>query len=164
MNQLKEGFQKDPVCEMIVPEQKHAIVFLQMHFAFCSQQCKQRFQQSPYLYIAKNGQKSVKQEGLQVIKDRRIKLDKPMTDQETKRVVEALGAMMGILEVDIKGNVILLRYDLLQATQEQIEIELTTLGLKLGSNWQERVRRGLVQFFEDNECSTLSINPRKGCH
>jgi len=164
MMKIKKGFKKDPVCEMLVPETENALVFLQVNFAFCSEQCKQRFQEQPYLYIGHNGKKSVKQKGIEVIKDRRIKLDKPVTNDETEKVFEALNGMMGILDVSIEGNQISLRYDLLQATQEQIETELTTLGLKLGSNWQERIRRSFIQISEDSECSAMSSQSHHSCH
>ena len=163
---IKKGFKRDPVCGMVIPEEDNAILFLKMHFSFCSSQCRERFQQNPYLYIGYGGHKAVKQEGIEVIKNRRIKLDKPITEEETKAVISAIQSMMGIEDVKVDGDHISLRYDLLQATEVQIEAVIEALGVKLGENWAERMRRAFVHFFEENECSAMSVRSGSGksCH
>lgn len=42
---------QDPVCNMMVDPDQLAVAHLGMHFAFCSEQCRQRFLNNPDLYI-----------------------------------------------------------------------------------------------------------------
>lgn len=78
---MKQGHNtvRDPVCGMIVEPQANSIEYLQMHYAFCSQQCKDRFIANPHLYIGYPGQKAPKQEGMEVVKRRRIRLGHPLS-------------------------------------------------------------------------------------
>jgi len=43
---------KDPVCGMMVPPQHLVVEYMQLHFAFCSEQCRQRF--SVWINFRKN--------------------------------------------------------------------------------------------------------------
>tara|TARA_R110001606_G_C15404705_1_gene654293 strand:- start:26714 stop:27217 length:504 start_codon:yes stop_codon:yes gene_type:complete len=157
---------KDPVCGMSVTPDKNAITYQQMHFAFCSLQCQERFLASPHLYIGYPGQKSPKQEGKVFLKQRRIELDKPLTSQMSRKISEALQAMMGIEKVEIIGNNINVTYDLLQATEAQIESEITQAGAKLGQEWSERLKRAFVNYLEESEIKNQAVTPpaRTGGH
>ena len=60
---------KCPVCHMQVPADHMSLEYQQMHFAFCSAQCRERFEATPHLYIGVPGEKLVKQAGREVIKN-----------------------------------------------------------------------------------------------
>ena len=58
---------RDPVCGMQVASDQHAIMYQQMHFAFRSVQCRERFLANPHLYIGHSGHKAPAQEGRTVL-------------------------------------------------------------------------------------------------
>lgn len=163
---IKKGFKRDPVCEMIVPEREYAIEYRGMHFAFCSEQCLERFQDTPHLYIGYAGQKAPKQEGMEVIKNRRLRLDQPLSPDDVQTVSNAVNEMMGIREIRIEGDRVWLRYDLLQATEAQIECVIEATGGVLRQWWVDRLRRGCIRFFEENETRSMSVGSGSGksCH
>lgn len=163
---IKKGFKRDPVCEMIVPEKEYAIEYRGMHFAFCSEQCRERFQETPHLYIGNAGLKAPKQEGVEVIKRRYIRLGKLLTPDDAQTVVDEVNEMMGIKEIRIKGDNVWFRYDLLEATEAQIEHVIEAAGGVLGQRWTDRFRRGCIRFFEKNETRSMSVGSGSGksCH
>ncbi len=69
---------QDPVCDMMVDPGQLAVTHLGMHFAFCSEQCRQRFLSNPNLYIGSVAHKVPKQQGREVLKRRRLKLSEPL--------------------------------------------------------------------------------------
>ena len=155
---------KDPVCGMLVDYHQNAIEYLKMHFAFCSQQCKARFQANPHLYIGYPGRKAPKQEGLEEIKCRRIHLDHPLSPAGVALISCELQAMMGIKVVRVSETVIEIAYDLLQASLQQIEDRLIQIGIKLGSGWEERLRRALIHESEELQIDSLEVSPLDGHH
>ena len=68
----------DPVCGMHVNPSQLPLEYMQMHFAFCSQQCRERFLANPGLYVGQPGKMSVKQMGHEVLKCRRLQLAEPL--------------------------------------------------------------------------------------
>src|SRR3569832_1883039 len=54
---------EDPVCGMQVSRDSFAIEHLGIHYAFCSQQCQDRFEANPHLYIGVPGEQAPKREG-----------------------------------------------------------------------------------------------------
>jgi len=107
---------KDPVCEMCVAPEQNAVNCLGMHFAFCSQQCKERFLTNPHLYIGLPGEPAPKQTGQEVVKRRRLRLEAPLSGPDAQRLVERIHAMMGVYAVEIKAEELTITYDLHQAT------------------------------------------------
>jgi hypothetical protein len=85
-------------------------------------------QGEPHLYIGVPGQASPKQKGLEVIKQRRFRLEQPLTDEEAAILAKELGAMMGIQSMEVTGDTLSITYDLLQATAEQIEARIGEVG------------------------------------
>jgi len=148
---------KDPVCGMMVEPQANAIEYLQIHFAFCSKQCKDRFIANPRLYIGYPEQKSPKQEGMEVIKRRRIPLSHPLSTEGKLIVEQSLTSMMGIKDIIIGEDAIVITYDLLQATLELIETKLASIGTELGGNWAERLRDAFIHQSEELEIDSLEI-------
>lgn len=161
---MTEDSLRDPVCGMLVAPDQHAITHQQMHFAFCSTQCKERFLANPHLYIGHPGNKAPAQEGRTVMKHRQLKLDKPLPDDLAQRVTTSIKEMMGIENIEVKGDTIDIRYDLLQVTEAQIEAALAEVGTTLGHRWSERLRRAFVQYFEETQISSLEVPPGAGGH
>jgi YHS domain-containing protein len=155
---------RDPVCGMQVASDHYTIDYLQMHYAFCSRQCQERFQENPHLYVGLPGQKSPKQEGREVIKQRRLHLALTLSSAQEDEVVQALRDMMGIKAVSAAGDKIEITYDLLQATAEQIEFRLEEVGVRLGEGWPERLRRAFVHYEEECEIDNLEVHEKSGVH
>ncbi|TDY02878.1 YHS domain-containing protein [Thiohalophilus thiocyanatoxydans] len=143
---------KDPVCGMLVPRDKYAVDYLDMHFAFCSQQCQSRFLANPNLYIGKPGHPSHKDE---VIKRRRLKLSEALSSQQSEELVKELGSMMGIKQVTVMQEEVEITYDLLQATAEQVEHRIVQLGGRPGNGMAEKLRRAFVHYLEETEVDSL---------
>ena len=155
---------RDPVCGMQVEPDQYTIDYLQMHFAFCSQQCQERFLENPHLYVGLPSQKSPRQEGREVIKQRRLRLAQPLSSTQEDEVVQALRDMMGIKAVTAAGDRIEMTCDLLQATAEQIESRLEEVGARLGEGWAERLRRAFVHYEEECEIGNLEVHEKNSVH
>ena len=155
----------DPVCMMIVDAEALHVEYLGLHFYFCSEQCRERFVANPHLYTGKPGQRSPKQQGVHVIKQRVIRLELPATEAVKVLLVEGLMSMMGIKEVNIENDLIRIRYDLLEATAEQIEKTIEQSDTKLGRIWKERLKRAFVHYIEETELENLeNQHESHGCH
>ncbi len=154
----------DPVCQMRVPPDQHAISYQGMNFAFCSQQCKDRFLANPHLYIGLPGERAPKQAGQEVIKRRRLRLDAPLSDADAQAVVAQLLALMGVYSVELEAGELAITYDLLQATAEQIEETLQQAGARLGGGWGEKLRRAFVHYLEETELASREVSPRPRGH
>lgn len=152
---------KDPVCGMMVEPQANAIEYLQMHFAFCSIQCKDRFIANPHVYIGYPGQKAPKQKGVEVIKRRRISLGHSLSPEGALIVEQSLNSMMGIKDIRIEEGAIVITYDLLQATLEQIEQHLVAIGAELGGIWTDRLRQAFIHESEEWEIDSLGTTPQR---
>ena len=145
----------DPVCGMCVKSTQLPLEYMQMHFAFCSEQCRERFLANPGLYIGKPGRMSVKQMGHEVIKCRRLLLAEPLPHGADEALKQTLDAMMGIKRVNYDGKHWEISYDLLQATAEQIERTIMEFGAHLGGAWAEKLRRSFVHYVEETELQNL---------
>lgn len=156
---------KDPVCGMMVSTDSFPLDYLDMHFSFCSTQCKERFMANPHLYIGIPGTMAPKQEGQRIIKRRRFSVDQPLSDSQSEKLKRELSSMMGIEEVQVSGESVEIAYDLLQATAAQLEERIASIGLQLGGGWGDRLRRGFIHYLEECEVSALEITPpRDGAH
>lgn len=154
---------KDPVCGMDVAPIQFETIFEGLHYAFCSDQCQQRFVANPHLYIGVPGEKAPRQKGEELIKRRRFQLDIPLTPRGAVILTDELGAMMGVKAIDIQdGNTVTITYDLLQATAEQLEAKMMEVGAKLGEGWTERLRRSFVHYIEECETGNLEVHTHQG--
>ena len=70
--------------------------------------------------------------------------------------------MMGMQAVTVAGGKLDITYDLLQATEQQIEAQLAEAGVALGEGWPERLRRAFVQYLEQCEVDALECRPPRG--
>ena len=156
---------KDPVCHMQVPASSFNTEYSGMTFAFCSEQCRDRFLANPHLYIGFPGHKAPAQEGIEVVKYRKIRLDCPLDVTQSQLIQDALTSMMGVQNVHIDGDNLEIRYDLAQVTAEQIENNLVSVGASLGQGWTDSLRRAFIHFEEASEIDNLEvIKNKKGCH
>lgn len=153
---------KDVVCGMQVEADKNQLSYLGVSYSFCSRQCRERFQDNPHLYIGMPGQKAPKQDGLSVFKQRSLRLAQPLTPSQAKMLSDALQTMMGIQSVSVEGDCVVIMYDLLQATAEQIEKKLAEIGVQLGEGLAEHLRRAFVHYEE--ECEVGSLEVHQGTH
>jgi YHS domain-containing protein len=153
---------KDPVCGMDVAPTQFETIFEGIRYAFCSEQCRQRFVANPHLYIGVPGEKSPKQKGVELFKRRRFLLDMPLAQQDAMILSEELGAMMGVKAIEIQDdNTVTITYDLLQTTADQLEAKMVEVGVKLGKGWAERLRRGFVHYMEECEVENLEVHSRQ---
>jgi|GEM_PF-4066202 len=79
---------KDPVCHMWVAPDQHAINYHGMDFAFCSKQCQDRLLANPHLYIGVPGESAPKQQGQDVVRRRRLRLDQLLSASAAQQVSE----------------------------------------------------------------------------
>ncbi|MDP1925275.1 MAG: YHS domain-containing protein [Thiobacillus sp.] len=150
---------KDPVCGMDVAPAQLETIYEGIHYAFCSEQCRQRFVANPRLYIGVPGEKAPKQKGVELFKRRRFQLDTPLAAHDAVVLAEALGAMMGVKAIVIQDdNIVSITYDLIQTTADQLEAKMGEVGVKLGEGWAERLRRGFVHHMEECEVENLEVN------
>lgn len=156
---------KDPVCHMQVSASSFDTEYSGMTFAFCSEQCRDRFLSNPHLYIGFSGQKAPAQEGVEVVKCRKIRLAYPLDATQSQQIHDALTSMMGVQDVHIDGDNLEIRYDLIQVTAEQIENNLLSVGASLGQGWADRLRRAFTHFEEESEVDNLEVTKnKKSCH
>lgn len=153
--------EKDPVCGMTIEDSKIETTYAGIHYAFCSKQCLDRFEANPHLYIGYPGHKAPKQKGVQVIKQRTFKLEQTLLPTDAKVLARELYEMMGIRKIHIDGMDIEVTYDLVEATAEQIEDRMVKIGIKLGGEWPQRLRRELIHLFEETEVSSMEELPSK---
>ena len=154
-------WEQDPVCHMQVPAASFATEYSGIKYAFCSVQCQQRFLANPHLYIGFPGIKAPAQEGLQLIKSRRLCFAYPLDTIQAQRVQEALTSMMGVEDVRIERDRMDIQYDLMLVTEEQIEKELISVGIALGQGWAYRLRHAFIHFEEEFEIDNLEVTKNK---
>lgn len=147
----------DPVCGAEVPSHQNETVYLGIHYAFCSQQCSDRFVAHPHLYVGLPGRKAPKQEGVEVLKRRRLHLAGALSSDQALLLSDALATMMGVKKVFAAGDKVEISYDLLQVTAEQIEAKIAEICLCLGDGWPERIRLAFVHYQEECEVGNLEV-------
>jgi YHS domain-containing protein len=149
----------DPVCGMRVDRHSNEIVYQDLHFAFCSVECKNRFLAHPHLYVGFPNQPAPKQLGLEVLKRRRLRLPHALSPEGRLILTNYLEALRGIKQLTVDGDMIEISYDLLQLSAEQIETALHKIGVSLGEGWSERLIRAFVRESEEWEISSLEVTP-----
>lgn len=156
---------KDVVCGMEVNSDDVSLDYQGCHYAFCSSQCLERFRSNPHLYIGYPGSEAPKHAGIEVLKKRTLKLAEPFPQDVAVQFIEYIEAMMGIHSIEINENCIIIVYDLLQATESQIEKKITDAGIVLGDDMMGKIRRAFVHFTEEVEIESLEARPgSRGCH
>ena len=155
---------QDNVCGMQVDAGENQLEYLGVSYSFCSKQCQERFLSNPHLYVGLPGQKAPKHEGLEVIKKRRLHLAQSLSSSQASTLIDALQAMMGIQSVSVEGDRVVIVYDLLQATAEQLEVKLTEIGVQLGEGLADRLLRAFVHYEEECEIGNLEVKSHSDIH
>lgn len=171
----------DPVCGMMVDEWALQLVHHGVGYAFCSPQCRERFDAAPGLYVGRHSLLAPKQKGMEVIKRRRMLLGKPLTQAQFVELNDALLSMMGVTAVrsvepmadsgpDLQRTegesrmagrieVLEITYDLLQATALQLERKIVERNATLSNRWGQKLLRDCIHYFEHCELEDLAIRP-----
>ena len=155
MNKESTQHTQCPVCDMVVNKGDIELSYQGLIFAFCSQQCKDRFAANPHLYIGMPGHPAPKYLGHELIKTRILKLQESLTTNQQQVVIADLMNMMGIKKVSVDIDRVLITYDLLQATVEQIEATIEKSGDKLGGGLGEKLKRAFIHYLEESELDNL---------
>jgi YHS domain-containing protein len=153
--------EKDPVCGMVVDAGKIKVTYAGVSYNFCSNQCRERFEANPHLYIGPPGHKAPKQNGVQLLKRRHFKIEQSLSIPDAKVLATELNDMMGVRNIHMEGMDISVTYDLMEVTAEQIEDRMVEIGIKLGKEWTQRLRRGLIHLLEETEVSSMEELPQK---
>ena len=156
---------KDPVCGMEVklsPAVKQT-VYRGVAYFFCSEQCLQRFRAKPDLYIGEPDRKAPKQQGVELVKRRRLRLAAPLSLNVAGIIENALRGVMGVKQVSIQWDLLEIHYDLLETSEQLIVEQLASIGVQLGNGWGERLRRAFVHFEEECELDNLAANDKHCC-
>lgn len=156
---------KDPVCgmEVALTPPLRQTVYKGVEYFFCSEQCLRRFSDKPELYIGEPGRAAPKQQGVELIKRRRLRLAAPLSPGEARIVEEALLGTMGVRQVSAEGDTLEISYDLLEMSAELIEEQMAAIGVRLGNGWSERLRRAFVHYVEECELDNLAANDKNCC-
>ena len=163
-NSSKDEKVRDPVCDMWVDADSHAVNHLGIHYAFCSQQCQERFMANPHIYVGQPARPAPKQQGKAIIKQRVLKLSEALSDKQANMLSTEIAKMMGIKNIAIKENRINITYDLMQATVEQVERSIVQAGETLGGAWGEKMKRAFIHYLEETELDSLEQQPSSHEH
>lgn len=156
---------KDVVCGMDVKADDISLDYQSRQYFFCSNQCLERFLLNPNLYIGYPGSEAPRHAGVEVLKKRTLKLAEPLPAEIRDQFIECIETMMGIHNIEINGDRIIIVYDLLQATESQIETTISNAGIVLGEDLMEKIRRAFIHYLEESELDSLEAQPRsKGGH
>lgn len=153
---------RDVVCEMWVSPSSHPVEFKNIHFAFCSEECRDRFLENPGLFIGRPGEPAAKAAGEVWRKSRRIHLGKPLDAGQAGQIVNRLNILMSVSASWPGEDVLEVHYDLLQITSRQIEEALEAAGAEMGGGWADRLKRAFVHLLEETESSSRAVDPMGG--
>jgi len=144
-----------PVCHMMVNKGNFFLDYQQRRFLFCSQQCLQRFKSNPHLYIGRPVVPAPAQQGHQIIKMRKIKTGRLLTDVQCYVIESEIKQMMGIRFIQVEPGYISITYDLMQVTVEQIETAIEDTGNKLDKKLGESLKHVFMNYVEETELVNL---------
>lgn len=156
----KELHFTDVVCGMDITEENITTEYQGIPYAFCSEQCMQRFESNPHLYIGFPGIEAPKHAGMDAIRSRTLMLSEPIAQELADKVVDAVLDMMSVQTIIVQDNFIKVTYDLLQATEAQIVAAIINAGAALDDGWKERVKRALIESFEETQLASLEASPK----
>lgn len=135
-----------PVCGMAADPDASTLEYRHMHFAFCSEPCRERFRRSPESYLELRP--SPRPGGR--VKQRRLRLGQRLTGDQGEILRDLLEGMMGVTAVEIRGDRVAITYEPDQASDDRLEEELVEAGERLGRGWADRLRRAFRHFEEES--------------
>jgi len=140
-----------PVCGMKINKLYFPTELHKIYYHFCSEQCRDTFQNHPYLYTGK----LAKQQG-EIIKHRKLCLAGTIESELQRKLLEQLHTLMGIKKVSLRDKQLDICYDLLQLNLTQIVNKLDDLQVPLSSSWWQRYRRASICQAEQNELDNIT--------
>jgi len=150
-----------PVCGMDAANSMINADHLGITYYFCTEQCRENFLARPALYL---GKKPPMHAGRAIIKRRRFKLDRPIVGMQREDLLATLNQLMSVRNASIEGDSLSLDYNLLEINAGQIEAALVKAGASMGSGWSERLKRGWVNYTEENELDNLASGDAACCN
>ncbi len=142
-----ESHARCPVCGMRTDPDSIALEHRHMRFAFCSEECRERFQSSPDRFIGTSSRDPTP--AREEVRRRRLRLGQRLTPSQGETLRELLEGMMGVRAVHSRGDRLEITYDRLQASPDRLEAELAEAGERLGPGWAEPLRRAFIHFEEE---------------
>ncbi|MDQ6992856.1 MAG: hypothetical protein Q9M31_05230 [Mariprofundus sp.] len=150
-----------PVCGMDAKKSLVHAEHVGIDYYCCSSQCRENFIARPQLYL---GKRSAKKRGREIIKCRTFSLDQAIDGELEIQLTQAMKQLMGVKCVQVKGCQIIITYDLLEAKSDQMARALADTGAVLGSGWAARLKRGWIQYTEENELDNLATGDAACCN
>lgn len=155
-----------PVCQMTEVKQNLWRSYRGLQFWFCSQQCLDRFIAHPGLYVGspKTGLPE-KKRGKVEHKSHRIVFSKSLSDNEVEKLIADLSKMMGIKSLSVSTTELLVMYDLMEVSLEDIENQISLSLGGFDSPMIDRVKRSWIHYTEECELENLAHpSTTRGCH
>jgi len=150
-----------PVCGMNAKDSKAHVEHLGIEYYFCTAQCRENFIARPRLYL---GKQSAKYTARKIIKRRSFSLDQGVEAEMQMQLIQTMQQVMGVRDANVQGCEIIITYDLLETTAEQIARALADAGFALGSGWAARLKRGWMNYTEKNELDNLTAGESACCN
>ncbi|WP_237700462.1 hypothetical protein [Methylophaga thiooxydans] len=145
-----------PVCKMTVSEDSYTVTHRGIIFWLCSEQCRDRFNLRPSLYIGDPKQgKSAKQHGIKVHKKRNLNLELPNNNESASLLVQALNSLMGVTEAKINQGQLEIEYDLVEVSLEEIEAFIKSTGIHIEQSWLDKIHDSFIHYNEEGQLGNL---------
>lgn len=152
-----------PVCNMVDVDKALTYCFQGVEHYFCSRQCQDRFKEHPHLFVGdpQHGL-SAKQKGEVFIKTRKLRLSIDISDELKSQLVNDISTLMGVEHLSFNEENILVTYDLLQVSLEDIENAIVTSAGNLDGAITEKIKRGFIHYSEDCELDNIAHLTKTG--
>jgi len=97
-----------------------------------------------------------KQKGDVLIKKRRIRLLSVISNDARARLITAITKLMGVQDISIEGDEVLVVYDLMKIALEDIEAVIVKSVGQLDEAVTEKIKRGFIHYSEECELDNLA--------
>ncbi len=142
---------------MMVAEDSYPLEHLHIHYAFCSEQCRERFRRYPHLFVGDPAHgPSEKQKGRVERKAHRIKLVAAVEGTKRESLRNAVESLMGVETVDVGGDQVLVVYDLVQVSLNDIEDAIIAEIGGIREGVTDKIRRAFIHYSEECELENLA--------
>lgn len=100
----------------------------------------------------------------EIIKKRDIHVEEMTCGGCERNIDETLSAIDGVkdVKVDRKGSVHI-KYDLMKVNLQCIEEKIKEINFRLGTGFFDRLKRGFINFTEENERGNMNAAPHSCC-
>lgn len=148
---------KCTVCSLPNTDKTLSYCYQGVEHYFCSPLCQNRFKTHPHLYVGdpQHGL-APKQKGDVLIKKRRIRLLSVISNDARARLITAVTKLMGVQDISIEGDEVLVVYDLMKIALEDIEAVIVKSVGQLDEAVTEKIKRGFIHYSEECELDNLA--------